>query len=92
MEVLDKMSNILTVIQSWLVRGKKKMNNKNFWDAINDLGAGEFKTYAAIHKLCDNEVGYCFSSNQGLSQRLDKHESIIQRKWNKWTASTLWED
>lgn len=55
------------------------MNNKNFWDAMQDLSPALFKTYAAINKLSDNEVGYCFATNEGISIKLNKHEKSISR-------------
>lgn len=55
------------------------MNNKNFWDAMQDLSPALFKTYAAINKLADNEVGYCFATNESISIKLNKHEKSISR-------------
>ncbi|MGL5150726.1 MAG: helix-turn-helix domain-containing protein [Clostridium sp.] len=55
------------------------MNNKNFWDAMQDLSPALFKTYAAINKLSDNEVGYCFATNESISIKLNKHEKSISR-------------
>ena len=55
------------------------MNNKNFWAAMQELSAPLFKTYAAIHKLSDNEVGYCFATNESISIKLNKHEKSISR-------------
>lgn len=55
------------------------MNNKNFWDAMQDLPPALFKTYAAINKLSDNEVGYCFATNESISNKLNKHEKSISR-------------
>lgn len=55
------------------------MNNKNFWDAMQDLSSALFKTYAAINKLADNEVGYCFATNESISTKLNKHEKSISR-------------
>lgn len=55
------------------------MNNKNFWDAMQDLSPALFKTYAAINKLADNEVGYCFATNGSISAKLNKHEKSISR-------------
>ncbi|MGL5125856.1 MAG: helix-turn-helix domain-containing protein [Fusobacteriaceae bacterium] len=55
------------------------MNNKTFWDAMQDLSPALFKTYAAINKLSDNEVGYCFATNESISIKLNKHEKSISR-------------
>ena len=55
------------------------MNTKNFWDAVNDLSPKLFKTYATIHKLSDNEAGYCFATNEGLSKKMQKHKDNISR-------------
>lgn len=55
------------------------MNNKNFWDAMKDLSPTLFKTYAAISKLSDNQIGYCFATNKSISTKLNKHEKSISR-------------
>lgn len=55
------------------------MNNKTFWDAMQDLSPALFKTYAAINKLADNEVGYCFATNESIALKLNKHEKSISR-------------
>ena len=55
------------------------MQTKTFWDACSDLSTGLFKTYAAIHKLCDNDVGYCFSKNETIGGKIKKHENSISR-------------
>lgn len=58
------------------------MNNKTFWDAMKDLSPALFKTYAAISRLADNEIGYCFASNNDISTKLNKHEKSISRDVN----------
>ncbi len=55
------------------------MNTKDFWIALDELSPRLFTTYAAISKLSDNEVGYCFSSNQGISAKLGKHKDNVSR-------------
>lgn len=55
------------------------MNNKTFWDAMQDLSPALFKTYAAINKLADNETGYCFATNESIALKLNKHEKSISR-------------
>lgn len=54
------------------------MNNKNFWEAM-ELSPGLFKTYVAINKLADNDVGYCFATNISIASKLNKHEKSISR-------------
>ncbi|WP_281699540.1 helix-turn-helix domain-containing protein [Cetobacterium somerae] len=46
---------------------------------MQDLSPALFKTYAAINKLADNEVGYCFATNESISIKLNKHEKSISR-------------
>ena len=58
------------------------MTNKNFWDAMTDLSPGLFKTYVAVSRLSDNEIGYCFASNTDISNKLIKHEKSISRDIN----------
>lgn len=55
------------------------MQTKTFWDACSDLSAALFKTYAAIHKLCDNEIGYCFAKNKIIAEKINKHEVSVSR-------------
>lgn len=55
------------------------MQTKTFWDACSDLSSGLFKTYAAIHKLCDNDVGYCFSKNETIGKKIKKHEVNVSK-------------
>ncbi len=55
------------------------MQTKTFWDACKDLSSGLFKTYAAIHKLCDNDVGYCFSKNETIGKKIKKHEVNVSK-------------
>lgn len=55
------------------------MQTKTFWDACSDLSTGLFKTFAAIHRLCNNEIGYCFAKNDYIGKKLNKHEKSISR-------------
>lgn len=55
------------------------MNNKTFWEAMQELSPALFKTYVAIHKLADNEVGYCFATNEYISEKINKHEKSVSR-------------
>lgn len=55
------------------------MQTKTFWDACKDLSSGLFKTYAAVHKLCDNDVGYCFSKNETIGKKIKKHEVNVSK-------------
>lgn len=55
------------------------MNTKNFWDAVNDLSSKLFKVYSVINKLADNEVGYCYASNDGIAAKAKKHPVNISK-------------
>lgn len=55
------------------------MQTKTFWDACSDLSTGLFKTFVAIHRLCNNEIGYCFAKNDYIGKKLNKHEKSISR-------------
>lgn len=55
------------------------MESKMFWDACSELNAPLFKTYAVIHKLCDNAIGYCFAKNKIIADRIRKHEISVSR-------------
>lgn len=48
------------------------MESKTFWDACSDLNAPLFKTYAVIHHLCNNDIGYCFAKNKTISEKMNK--------------------
>lgn len=55
------------------------MENKTFWDACSELSSALFKTYAVIHRLCDNDIGYCFAKNKIIADRMNKHEISVSR-------------
>lgn len=55
------------------------MNGKDFWTAIKELSNKLFAIYAAVSELADNDVGYCFSSNQGIAVKMDKHKDNVSR-------------
>ena len=55
------------------------MSNKDFWEAVKELKPKLFITYAAIYKLADNDVGYCYSTNKGLGEKIGKYKDNIAR-------------
>lgn len=60
------------------------MNNKTFWDAVRDLPGALFKTYSVINRLADNEVGYCFSKNATISEKMGgKHTTLVSADISK---------
>ena len=60
------------------------MNNKTFWDAVRDLPGTLFKTYSVINRLADNEVGYCFSKNATISEKMGgKHPTLVSADISK---------
>lgn len=60
------------------------MNNKTFWDAVRDLPGALFKTYSVINRLADNEVGYCFSKNATISEKMGgKHATLVSADISK---------
>lgn len=53
------------------------MNNKDFWEAVKELKPSLFKVFSVIYKLADNDVGYCFATNKGLSDKIGVHFKTI---------------
>ena len=58
------------------------MNNKTFWEAYAELGSKDFKTYAGISKLSDNELGYCFATNRAIADKCKKHLTTVSTDIN----------
>ncbi len=53
------------------------MNTKDLWDALKELSDKQFKIYSAIHKLADNEIGYCFASDTTIGEKIGKHRKNV---------------
>lgn len=59
------------------------MNAKNLWEAMKDLSDKQFKVYMAVYKLADNEVGYCFSSDTNIGEKINKSRSRVNQTINE---------
>lgn len=51
----------------------------DFWGAAKELSPNLFLTYAVIDNLSTNGVGYCFSKNESISEKINKHPRSISR-------------
>lgn len=58
------------------------MNNKTFWEVFAELGSKDFKTYAGISRLADNELGYCFATNKSIAEKCNKNFQVVSRDIN----------
>ena len=58
------------------------MNNKTFWEVFAELGSKDFKTYAGISRLADNELGYCFATNRSIAEKCNKNFQVVSRDIN----------
>ena len=59
------------------------MNAKNLWEAMKELSDKQFKVYMAVYKLADNEVGYCFSSDTNIGDKINKSRSRVNQTINE---------
>lgn len=55
------------------------MNAKNLWEALSELSDKQFKVYMAIHKLGDNDTGYCFASDEYIGTKINKSRSRVNQ-------------
>lgn len=59
------------------------MNAKNLWEAMKELSDKQFKVYMAVYKLADNEVGYCFSGDSYIGEKINKSRSRVNQTINE---------
>ncbi|MGL5778830.1 helix-turn-helix domain-containing protein [Cetobacterium sp.] len=59
------------------------MNAKNLWEAMKELSDKQFKVYMAVYKLADNEVGYCFSGDSHIGEKINKSRSRVNQTINE---------
>lgn len=59
------------------------MNAKTLWDAVKNLNGNDFKLYAVICKLADNDVGYCFSSDSNIAEKIGRARETTCRGVNR---------
>ena len=59
------------------------MNAKNLWEAMKELSDKQFKVYMAVYKLADNDVGYCFSGDSNIGEKINKSRSRVNQTINE---------
>lgn len=59
------------------------MNAKNLWEAMKELSDKQFKVYMAVYKLADNDVGYCFSGDLHIGEKINKSRSRVNQTINE---------
>lgn len=55
------------------------MSKTNFWEAVKQLKGNEFKIFIVIKTLGDNDIGYCFATNKGISDKVGLKPDTISR-------------
>ncbi len=58
------------------------MEGSKFWLMARELKAKDFLMYACIEKLCTNEAGYCFASNEAIGEKLGVSSRTVSRNIN----------
>ncbi len=51
----------------------------NFWTAAKELSPRLFQMYAVIDKLNTNEVKYCYSKNESIAEKIEKHKNNVSK-------------
>ena len=59
------------------------MNTRDMWEAMKELSDKQFKIYMAVHKLADNDVGYCFASDEHIGEKVNKVRKNVNEGVNE---------